>query len=344
MYFALSDHSRYQLEDITAFNNRCFPVRGNHRAYDRYRFVENPFASEKLDFIYGVEKEGQYVAQMLTMPAPLSLDNRSVPAFWGQDYFVLEDFRGEGIGKKLSDYYLAKDYYIAVGFSEKSAIIHQKMGARKIGYLDFYRRWFAPLTKVKFLLHRLLKLKPKAVESYRFPQQVGSFHRANTAAELQLPELNWSAGVVETQRDHRYLQWRFFHRPHRYSVYHTAGVAGKNDTYFVAKPYFYKGVNWLRIVDYRFELSRPEQFDAILKAAQQLCRQLNLFGLLMPSSQATTAAMLEEKSFHRMRHEVVLTTFPFAHAETDEAHNHFCISFADSDIDMHSNLGIFNYC
>ncbi|MDX9705010.1 MAG: GNAT family N-acetyltransferase, partial [Weeksellaceae bacterium] len=129
-FFRFSEQKKYDLETISNFNDHCFSIRKPHHFYDKFRFVENPFAGMNYDYLYGAEKNEKYVAQMLTMPAPLSLNGKEIPAFWGQDYFVLEENRGEGIGKELANYYLKKDYYIAVGFSSKSAVIHQKMGAK----------------------------------------------------------------------------------------------------------------------------------------------------------------------------------------------------------------------
>src|SRR5690625_5715393 len=125
---------------------------------------------------------------MLTMPAPLSINEKIIPAFWGQDYFVLDEFRGQGIGKKLSDYYLKNDYYIAIGFSPKSQIIHQKMGARKIGHLSFYRKWASPIHKFKSLFNKSLRIKPKSVVYYTFPDEVNCFMRVKSPARLRSEE------------------------------------------------------------------------------------------------------------------------------------------------------------
>jgi hypothetical protein len=342
-YFRLSENENCTLEKISEFNDDCFPIRKPHRFYDIYRFIQNPFATVEKDFIYSVEKDGKYVAQMLTMPVPLSLNEEIIPAFWGQDYFVLEENRGEGIGKELANYYLKKDYYIAVGFSSKSAVIHQKMGAKKIGYLDFYQKWASPLLKIKWLIKRGLKIKPKKISAYRFPNEINEFERVEKVENLHFPQLNWNKNTLETIRNPIYFQWRFFFRPNRYFVYQSKNKTDKNACYFVCKPYFYRGVNWLKVVDYRFDNSQIQEFKMIVKAAEKLRKQFHLFGILIPSSQKITKNELEKKNFKRYKHEIVLTTFPFQHEETDEAHNHFIISFADSDMDMHNYLGRFNF-
>lgn len=342
-YFKLSENTNYILEKISQFNDECFPIRKPHRFYDVYRFVQNPFASIEKDFIYGVEKDGKYVAQMLTLPVPLSLNEEIIPAFWGQDYFVLEENRGEGIGKELANYYLGRDYYIAVGFSTKSASIHQKMGAKKIGYLDFYQKWASPLSKLKFLIVRGLKMKAKSVTSYQLPAKINEFKRIKTPSELQLPQLNWNENVIESIRNRDYFDWRFFYKLEPYSVYQSEKSTEGNPAYFVVKPHFYKGVNWLKIVDYRFNNSEIEEFYSILKSVDIICRKMKLFGVLIPSTQKISNEILHKNKFERYKHEVVLTTYPFEHPETDEEHNHFIISFADSDLDMHNYLGRFYY-
>lgn len=342
-YFHFSEQTKYNLETITGFNDLCFQIRKPHSGYDRFRFIDNPFSKKEFDFLYGVEKDGKYIAQMLTMPAPLSLNENEIPAFWGQDYFVLEGYRGLGIGKELANYYLKNDYYIAVGFSPKSAVIHQKMGAQKIGYLDLYRKWASPFSKIKFLFQRGLKIKSKKISDYQFPETVNDFEIIKSAHELYLPNLNWNKDVLESIRNKAYFEWRFLYRPDRYFVYQSKVRSAGNPAYFVCKPYFYKGVNWLKVVDYRFDNSNPDEFENILNSAEIIRKELKLYGILISSSQKISNVLLREKGFERYKHEIVLTTFPFTHPETEEEHNHFVISFADSDLDMHNHLGRFNF-
>ncbi|QOW10892.1 hypothetical protein Q73A0000_11250 [Kaistella flava (ex Peng et al. 2021)] len=331
------------MNTISKFNDECFSIRKPHQHYDIYRFVQNPFASTEKDFIYSVEKDRQYVAQMLTMPVPLSLNEEIIPAFWGQDYFVLEENRGEGIGKELANYYLGRDYYIAVGFSAKSAIIHQKMGAKKIGYLSFYIKWASPISKLKFLIWRGFKVKVKAVTSYQLPNKVGQFKKINRSSELELPQLNWNENVIESLRNRDYFNWRFFYKSKPYSVYQSEKTTEGNAAYFVVKPHFYRGVNWLQVVDYRFNNLDIVQFYSILKSVEALRKKMNLFGVLITSTQKISNDLLNKKKFERYKNEVVLTTYPFEHQETDAEHNHFIISFSDSDLDMHNYLGRFYY-
>ncbi len=341
-YFKFSENSHYTLETITRFNNLCYPVRGNHEQYDHYRFVENPFAKTEKDFLYGVEKDGKYVAQMLTTPAPLALNEQEIPAYWGQDYFVLEDYRGLGIGKELSSFYLKNDYYIAVGFSPKSAVIHQKMGAKEIGYLDFYEKWASPFHKIKWIFQRVLKISSKKTTDYAFPKEVLSFKRIENVEDLHFPLLNWNKNTVETLRNKVYFQWRFLFLANRYFIYQSEKRTSENAVYFVCKPYFYRGVNWLRVIDYRFNINQIQDFQEILQAAEKLRKELNLYGILISSSLKATQEILEKKHFLQTKHEIVLTTFPFNSDQTDKS-NQFMISFADSDMDMHSNLGKFNF-
>lgn len=343
-YFKFSEQEKYNLSTISQFNNHCFKIRGNHKAYDQYRFIDNPFSDKSYDFLYGVEKDDKYVAQMLTTPGALTFNENITPAFWGQDYIVLEEYRGEGIGKGLSDFYLKKDYYIAVGFSEKSAIIHQKMGAKKIGYLDFYEKWGSNLSKLKFIFQRGLKIKAKSTDSYYFPKSIGDFDLVEDIEKMQLSNLNWNKDTIETIRNKAYLNWRFFYKPNHYFVYQSKqNDTSKNSIYFVVKPYFYKGVNWLRVIDYRYQINEISQFESFLDTIEKLRSELNLYGILISSSLEKSNQLLEKNNFKQTNHEVVLSTFPFEYEETDDPHNFFMISFADSDIDMHSNLGKFNY-
>lgn len=333
---------------LKKFNEEKFPVRADSfEEYYRYRFIDNPFCQYPNDTIYSVIENGKYIAQMMTQPSPISFNEETIPAYWGQDYFVDSNYQGKGIGKKLSSLFLAKNYYISVGFTKTSSIVHKKGGCRCIGYLDYYEKWLSPLSKIRFLFHRLLQKKAKSPNTYSFPKKINDWKRIDNVADFQIPNKNWNKDTVETLRDRKYLQWRFFYLPNRYFCYQLDNDSQDgNQSYFVCKTYFYKGVNWLRIVDYRFNKQRPNDFAKIINTAERLAQDLNLFGILISSSMKISNDILEQHHYQNTAHKEVLTTYPFAHQPTednDEMHNHLFITFADNDSDTHTNQGKFNY-
>lgn len=333
---------------LKKFNEEKFAVRADSfDEYYQYRFIDNPFCEYHHDTIYSTIKEGKYIAQMMTMPAPISFNEQIIKTYWGQDYFVDEKYQGQGVGKELTRFFLEKKYYIAVGFSKVSSIVHKKKGCRCIGFLDFYQKWKSPLTQIYFYAYRLLKFKNANIASYSFPKEIQGWKRFESADEISLPKKNWNADTVETLRDKSYFQWRFFYLPDRYFCYQLPNEnPNENPPYFVCKVYFYKGVNWLRVVDYRFKKETPEIFSKMVEIAEQLVEKLNLFGVLFPSSMKVSNDILKQNNFSKTAHKEVLTMYPFQHIpaeENDEMHNHFFISFADSDTDTYTNKGQFNY-
>lgn len=333
---------------LEKFNKEKFPVRANSfNDYYKYRFIDNPFCEYPHDTIYSTIENSNYIAQMMTMPAPLSFNGESIPAYWGQDYFVDEKYQGKGIGKEMTRFFLGKNYYIAVGFSKISSIVHKKGGCRCIGFLDFYEKWKSPFAKLYFYIYRLLKFKNKPLEEYVFPEEIKGWKRFHSTDEISLPQKNWNKDTVETLRDKTYMKWRFFYLPNRYFCYQLPNKnPNENPSYFVCKVYFYKGVHWLRIVDYRFQKENTIDFTNILETAHLLVEKLGLFGVLISSSLKISNEILDQQNFTKTAHKEVLTMYPFAHEaveENDEMHNHFMISFADNDTDMHTNKGQFNY-
>lgn len=339
------------LHSVSNFNDKVMPIRKPHHGYDIYRFVENPFCRYRGDTIYSVILNNEYVAQMLTMPAPLVFKGEEIPAFWGQDYFVLKEYRGKGIGKDLANRYLAQDYYIAVGFSEKSEIIHRKMGAKPITYLDDFEKWQSFSKRIKFYIHRILKVKNKNISEYIFPKNIKignlNFKRIEDTSEINLPNKQWNDNCVETLRDERYFKWRFLYKPNRYFIYILENSnPNLNSPYIVLKPYFYKGVNWLKVVDYRFSLTSDTDFENLMDLANHFVKSMKLYGTIVSSSMKSTNHILQKLGFRKTRHEVVLTTYPFTHKEqekSEEMNNYVFMSFADSDLDMHNNKGKFNF-
>lgn len=338
------------LSEISTFNDQAFPVRKPHSRYDKFRLLDNPFVKNTEDIVYQEYSGENYVAQMITMPAPLIKNNTEIPAFWGQDYFVKEDYRGKGLGKNLAPKYLGQNYYIAVGFSPKSEIIHRKMGARPVGYLDSFQKWISPVRHLTFYFHRLLKWKTKALTEYSFPDKIHvdgrKFSRVRDAENICLPEKQWNCECMESLRNKSYLKWRFFYRPDRYFVYQSEREKHENPDYIVLKPHFYKGVNWLLVSDFRFKLNRKEDFASLIRLAEKICRELGLYGVCIATTLKDCCDTLLRTGYTRTAHKVILTTYPFTHPEQeseDEMTENIFLTLADSDLDMHDNRGKFNF-
>lgn len=342
-YFRLSEQSKYTLKDVSRFNDQCFPFRKPNRPYDVYRFVENPFAADKIDSIYCASENGQYIGHLLTMAAPLALNGDIIPAYWGQDLFVRKEHRRRGIGTKFTDYAAKKNYYMGCGISQISKPLYKREEIKTIGHLYFFRKRVNSWNRLKVRLRRKFKIGPKNIFDCKLPDQVNGFKRIKSPTDLHLPKLNWNENVIETLRDRQFFEWRFFYKFNQYFVYQTVKTENENAVYFVAKPYHYQNENWLQLVDYRFDNQNLVEFKTILEAAEKLSKKLKLSGILTNSSQELTNSVLKQNKFTLYKRNMVVSTFPFSHKETDEPHNHFIISRADSDGDMNLPHGVFNY-
>src|SRR5690625_7459861 len=89
-------------------------------------------------------------------------------------------------------------------------------------------------------------------------------------------------------------------------------------------------MNWLMIVDYRFDLKQQNQFESILKSAELLSEKYNFSWILVSSSQKSNNEILRKYNFERYKHEVNLTTYPFEHDDKLKENDHFHINFAVS--------------
>ncbi len=343
-YFALSERPDYTLADVTRFNDEVYPHRKPNEAYDRYRFANNPFAGDQKDFLYVAISGEKYVGQMLTMPAGITVNNQKIDIYWGQNYFVQDKFRKRGIGKKLIELSVGKEFYMAYGITSKSKNLHQSAGLRAITHIDFYWKWGSRFKQLKYAMNRRLsnarELKPKC---YEFPQEVENFKRITSGAELNVPNIGWNPEIIETLRDKKFIDWRFFYKPDRYFMYAKNRSNDENSPYFVVRPTVHLNRYWLQVVDYRYSLRHNADFECFLRILEKLRKQLDFPGILIPSSLRSTHLVLEKKGFRAYRRRKVVTSYPFRHEESEKPHDHFMVSPADSDWDMHNRFGKFNF-
>lgn len=120
------------------------------------------------------------------------------------------------------------------------------------------------------------------------------FRKANNVEDLIIPEDGyWCNDNVDVDfiRDRDFFEYRFFNnKVHSYFVYHLDNGKDYDVCYFVVRPIRFRQMETLFIVDFRYDLSCPQQLKAILNAANTLAKH-NKIGVVLFTSNDTTVNM-----------------------------------------------------
>lgn len=117
------------------------------------------------------------------------------------------------------------------------------------------------------------------------------FELAHRVEDLHIPNGGfWCKNMVDVDfvRDQEFLNYRFFNnKVHCYYLYHLLTGKSLDECYFVVRPIFFKGLRALYLVDFRYDLSCPEQLKSLLRATSLLARQNGIGMVLFTSCDST---------------------------------------------------------
>jgi hypothetical protein len=203
------------------------------------------------------------------------------------------------------------------GTSDINLKIQKELGTKFIGIATLYV--ILNIWSFKLLLLKLKLIGISESDKYDFPDilKVGKykFNKISNVNELNIPNNGyWSDESIDIDfvRNEHFLRKRFFENFNKYYFYKleldNSTIA--DECYFVVRPAIEGGFLALSIVDFRFNLKKPEQYKLIFKAVAKLGRR-NRFPLL------TLRTSVEFKRFNLYpliyrtnRQQHILTYFP----------------------------------
>lgn len=333
-----------EFEPFIKFNQAIDPTRDDVAERLRFQVLDNPLLEDKTkpNILVAYDDEGRIIGQHLHIPCEYYVKGKPCQGFYGFDFFVLENYRGKGIGSAIARE-SKKEFYphFGVGVSEVSQRILLALGNQIIGYLFTYlwiRNWLSPF---KFGLHQLFKQKSDK-RSFRgacwnFPDRIRlddfQFHRVDALAQWNYKY--WDDNVLEFSRSLNFIDWRFFRQKKKYFFYLLAGSDAA--AYFVVRKIFARGLILLALVDYRVPPRDEEKLKAILMATQQLAKLGGYDGVFTMSSVQWFDKILKASSFWKVGKPIVMLT----NAELDidlnqiDERKHVLATMADSDLDFY---------
>ncbi len=125
------------------FNSYRYMVRDRVRSFWRWEYLSGPAVTGGGPLIWICSQRNSIVGQLCVMPVDVVIDGRQYKAGWCQDFMVLSEFRGMGIGHQLVQHVQkgttdTLDILMAVIATERSSDIFKKSGFLEMGTIDRY--------------------------------------------------------------------------------------------------------------------------------------------------------------------------------------------------------------
>lgn len=132
-----------QQESLLRFLTAAYPdqPRKCDPSFWRWHFLEHPQIKLNEPPLWVVTCGGDIVGQLATIPVQLKVADSARPAIWILDFIVREDFRGQGLGKRLVQ--RARERYptmITLGINDQSAGLFRSLGWSDLGTIRRYHR------------------------------------------------------------------------------------------------------------------------------------------------------------------------------------------------------------
>ncbi len=204
---------------------------------------------------------------------------------WGHDTFLDEAYRGDAGAMLMME--MQKIPHFGMGLSAVNKKIQRVLRTVFLKEIVIYA--FLNCFFFRSLFQLILKKRASSVHLlHPGVLKIGKncFSEVMEANTLRIPNNGyWCKGEVDIDfiRDKDYLSKRFFHNFNAYYFYRLLTGEEYDSCYFVVRPIVYKKILTLSIVDFRYDLKRPEQFSWILKAANEMAK-LNKIGLVLYTS------------------------------------------------------------
>ncbi len=326
-----------QLDNLVNFNKKVYPNRTKVRERIKWQYLDNPLMKDKISILLLLENENEIVGQILLCPFNWYYDKMPNQSFWGCDWFVLKEHRGNG---KLLMKRTIEDHgtYFGIGHSEAAERIVTSYGLKKIGNLMKFIWLKNPVSLVKLSIKVAIKRHSKSRPIHgpiTFPSNVSSKdHEFELIEDLKEWEQRPWKSTLEFARSFEFLKWRFFQTPIKYYFYKNKSTS--HPAYFVTRISMWRGMRMLVLVDYRLSHDDAKIWRAIIKASKSLARTLDCEGVITQSSHRFFDRELKSNMFFKIGRDNFIMTYSKSAYPEDAIQNRNLVfaTSADSDVDL----------
>lgn len=265
-------------DDLYKYIEKRYPNRP--KAYIDYCL--NALADNIQGALLCLNEQAEIVGCNLCFPTKALINGGERYIAWGHDTIIDDDYRGDaGMMLMLESQSLP---LFGMGLSTVNRKIQKILGTTFFDEIVVYFRLNCHF--IRYIFRFLMRRGTDSI-SFHNPDriQVGgqTFEEIKDASDLKIPNGGyWWKGKVNIDfiRDYDYLSRRFINNFNKYYLYHLLVQEEYDSCYFVMRPIVYKGVLALSVVDFRYDMDKPEFFSLILKAVARIAK-INKIALVL---------------------------------------------------------------
>jgi hypothetical protein len=228
-----------------------------------------------------LDEKDEIVGCQLCFPTKALIKGEEQYIAWGHDLRIDEDYRGDAGMMLMLE--VSQLPVFGMGLSDINKKIQKVLGSTFFDNIIIYGRLNRFFIRSAF---QGIVRKRNSLTHFYTPDKIQtrgqSFSKVNDAASLKIPNGGywWGKRVdIDFIRDYDYLSKRFFNNFNKYYFYRLSVQEEYDSCYFVIRPIVYKKIVALSIVDFRYDLNKPDQFSLITEAVNRIAK-INKIGMV----------------------------------------------------------------
>lgn len=291
--------------------------------------VENAWNDKHEDpAILVVDDDDNIVGEHLFFYTKAKINGVEQGVRWSHDTYLEESAR-RYIGLDFVIEINSRKNCFGIGLSEINKKITQKVN--RAAFFPVYTfLLFNPYLLLDILKRPFVKTVKQLDYSDSFAVKDITFEKVTDINTLHIPNQGYWGGQdgydIEFVRDREYIRRRFFNNPvFKYTMYHN------NDSYFIVRPIIYRGFRTLSIVDYRYNMSKQDNLDILLKAFTTLAKKNHCGITCIITSEFAMLEKLKKFPWKRMR----ISDLLFSKKFVNKANYSVMATISDPDGEYH---------
>src|SRR5438067_533611 len=329
--------------------------RKHEEVFWEWHFLENPHTSPADIPLWIVKKGDDIVGQLATIPVEIKVSHETRRAIWILDFIVREDFRGQGLGKRLVAT-AGKSYPImmALGINKQSTAVFRKLGWASLGGIHLYHR----LLYAGDALDEISRLRPlRLLGNLAYAGARARIRNMSTASVGVVRSISvfdnsfddlwrrasthWPCAVV---RNARYLDWQFIRQPGK--KFEILGLFSQQKLLGYVVLFFRKSnvgghSPKAAISDICYDPSMPDQIiDQLLKAALSLALERRAGSLVTDVLDCWVEERLKRHGFWRIKDAPQFMAFTSEGSSPIYTPNNWFLTRSDSDVSIFENSNV----
>jgi GNAT superfamily N-acetyltransferase len=332
---------------LAEFLAKAYPGREMFKYPERWdwAYENNPYLTNTAPPVWiAVHEDGNIIGQCNSLMEPLTIRGETHSVGWGVDFYVLEEFRGHGIGSQLQRANKeANQVFLSLSMAKIAYAIKKKMGMLELPAVPEYTKMVNHTAEsiqygspsMRFIAAPLAKLlnwrDERPLKNFTLPKDISIARAAGfDAAFDELWERVSPKFAGLTRRDAAYLDWKYIQQPHATREIFTAQQGGEMTGYLILRVSTPPERNAGTILDLFCDPRDKDTIRALLHYGTCFLKSAGVIYITAASSVTSYQAVFTELGY-----KVTKTVIPMIHADVELPKDGWLLGKGDHDWDQY---------